>query len=131
MTEYSTIRTIELLLVFSMIGALITLLLIHTIIFSVIRRIEDYVATPGKELDSVRRVWGNGPIGRWMRAVHLHMFFIFRRLPLYGKSIEARFGDETTTVPTRLKMAFMVPMSLFYLFTLILIGCGVYLDKIP
>ncbi|HCW91477.1 MAG TPA: hypothetical protein DHU56_15695 [Marinobacter sp.] len=101
---------IKLASLFIILLGLIALLMTLTVFFGAIRKLESHIATPGKQLDEIKKIWGNGPIGRWMRAVHLHMFFVFRRLPLYGKSIEARFGDETTHVPTRLKMTFMVPM---------------------
>lgn len=131
MTEDGVVKIVALLGAFSIIGGLVTLLMIHTVFFGAIRKVEDHIATPGKQLDAIKHVWGNGPIGRWMRAIHLYFFFIFRRLPYWGRSIERRMGDEDTPVPRKLKMALMIPMSLFYLLTFIMFGCGIYLDIIP
>ena len=108
----------------------VTLIMVLTVCFGAIEKIESRISTPGKQLDGIKHVWGNGPIGRWMRAVHLYFFFVFRKLPVYGKTIETRMGDEVTPVPLRLKIALLVPMHLFFLLMIIVFGCSLYLDTL-
>lgn len=118
---------VKLASLFIILLGLVALLMTLTVFFGAIRKLESHIATPGKQLDEIKKIWGNGPIGRWMRAVHLYFFFLIRKLPVYGPIIGARMGDEKTPSPRRLKMALMIPMSLIFFLGLTLFGCAIYL----
>lgn len=103
----------EVLLVVSVLGGFFLLVLILTFLFPKIAEVESRIATPGKQLDGIREIWGNGPIGRWMRVVHVYFFFIFRNLPRIGPRIESRMGDEAEALPMGLKLWVILPVSVF------------------
>ncbi|WP_111497921.1 hypothetical protein [Marinobacter bohaiensis] len=109
-------------------GSLLTgLLLICFMItagFKKIKNIEGYIATEGKYLDHVRRLWGAGPIGRWMRLLHVFSFFALQAIPGLGTRMAARLGDEAQSVPLSLRLWAIVPMSLIYTLAIIVVICG-------
>src|SRR5690606_40003927 len=72
----------------------ILLLLMVTLFFRKTAEVERRVATPGKQLDEARSIWGNGPIGRWMRVTYVYAFVVFRHIPRIGPRIKSRMGDE-------------------------------------
>src|SRR5690554_5261328 len=81
-------------------GVGVTLMfLMVTFFFPKTVEVERRIATPGKQLDGIRIIWGNGPIGRWMRVIHVYAFFVYRNIPRVGKRIEARMGDEKEPLP--------------------------------
>lgn len=47
----------------SLVLAIILMFLIVTLLFRKTEEVERRIATPGKQLDSIRIIWGNGPIG--------------------------------------------------------------------
>jgi hypothetical protein len=100
----------------SLMLSVITLTLTISIFFSNIEEVERIIATPGKQLDGIKRVWGNGPLGRWFRAGHVWMFFAFRRVPIVGRRLEERMGDEMEPIPLHLKCWAIIPVTLFFLF---------------
>jgi len=126
MTDLNILRVAELLLVMSLIGSLTLLILMLTVFFKAVRTIENRIASPGKQLDGIRQVWGNGPLGRWMRIMHVYRFFIFRRLPVWGKSIEQRMGEENPGLPASLRLMLMVPMTLYIFLTVTFFVSGWY-----
>ena len=99
MNSEQLVAIAEVLLVVSVLGGFFLLVLILTFLFPKIAEVESRIATPGKQLDGIREIWGNGPIGRWMRVVHVYFFFIFRNLPRIGPRIESRMGDEAEALP--------------------------------
>lgn len=130
MTDQNLVRIAEVSLVCSLLAAAGMLFLVLTVFFGATRKIEDQIATRGKQLDGIKRVWGNGPIGRWMRSLHIYAFFLFRRLPRYGRTIESRMGDEDLPVPQNLKLLLIIPMTLYFVFMLIVILSGSYLKYV-
>lgn len=100
----------------SLMLSVITLVLTISVFFRKIEEVERIITTPGKQLDGIKRVWGNGPIGRWFRAGHVWMFFISRRIPFVGRRFEQRMGDESEPVPLHLKCWAIIPVTLFFLF---------------
>ncbi|MDX5387200.1 MAG: hypothetical protein LPK24_11770 [Marinobacter sp.] len=113
MNDEKLVNVVEVIFLISMLGGFFLLILILTILFPKVREVERRIATPGKQLDSIRYFWGNGPIGRWMRAVHVFVFFLFRNLPRIGVRIESRMGDESEALPTSLKLWVVLPVSAF------------------
>ncbi len=105
----------EKIMVFSMLGGFFLLILILTFFFPKVREIEGHISTPGKQLDGIRIIWGNGPIGRWMRVVHVYFFFVFRNLPRIGPRIESRMGDEREALPNGLKLWVLLPVSILFI----------------
>ncbi|MCG2582365.1 MAG: hypothetical protein KA296_15955 [Marinobacter sp.] len=93
---------------------IVLLFLMVTLFFRKTEEVERRIATPGKQLDGIRRIWGNGPIGRWMRVVHVFFFFVFRNLPRVGHRIESRMGDEREALPRGLKLWVILPVSVFF-----------------
>ncbi len=93
---------------------LVLLFLMVTLFFRRTEEVERRIATPGKQLDGIRNLWGNGPIGRWMRVVHVFLFFVFRNLPRVGHRIESRMGDEREALPRGLKLWVILPVSVFF-----------------
>lgn len=118
----------EVLLVVSMLGGFFLLILILTFLFPKIAEVESRIATPGKQLDGIRKIWGNGPIGRWMRVVHVYFFFVFRNLPRIGPRIGSRMGDEKEVLPIGLKLWVMLPVTLFFIFIVVSIPTAWYLE---
>ena len=106
---------------------LILLILMITLFFNKTVEVERRIATPGKQLDGIRMVWGNGTIGRWMRVIHVYAFFLFRNIPRFGSRIEARMGDELEPLPLSLKLWVLVPYSVFLILAFLFFLSGWYL----
>ncbi|MFT5722254.1 MAG: hypothetical protein ACI9W6_002580 [Motiliproteus sp.] len=83
-----------------------------TVAFKRIEEVERQIATPGKQLDMIRSVYRGGIAGRWMRALHVFGFFLFRKIPKYGPVISSRMGDEVVPVPRSLKLWATLPVGL-------------------
>ncbi|MEH6825852.1 MAG: hypothetical protein V7629_18310 [Motiliproteus sp.] len=106
---------------------LLSWLVVVTAAFKRIEEVERQIATPGKQLDMIRNVYREGPIGRWMRAMHVFNFFIFRKIPRYGSAISSRIGDEITPIPKALKIWVILPVGLASLFGTIFLMMSVVL----
>ncbi|WP_305965879.1 hypothetical protein [Marinobacter salsuginis] len=111
----------------SLVLAIILMFLMVTFFFRKTEEVERRIATPGKQLDSIRIIWGNGPIGRWMRISHVYVFFLFRHLPRIGPRIEARMGDENEVIPLSLKLWVIVPFSVYAVAVVLFFFTGWYL----
>lgn len=107
---------------------LILFILMVTLFFPKTAEVERRIATPGKQLEGIRIIWGNGLIGRWMRVMHVFAFFAFRNLPRIGPRIEARMGDEQEPLPTSLKLWVLVPYIMFLILMFLFCLSGWYLD---
>lgn len=127
MSNERLVTIAEVLMVASLGVGIILLALILTLFFRKIAEVERRIATPGKQLDGIRQVWGNGPIGRWMRVVHVYCFFVFRNLPRVGPRIESRMGDEKETLPFGLKLWATVPVTTFLILMATFVLTGWYL----
>ncbi len=95
----------------SMMGGLLGILFTITVAFSRIRIVEAQIAAPGAYLDMTKTLWGDGPWGRWIRAMNVWSFFIYRNLPLIGSRVEARMGKEDGPTPRHLKLWALIPVS--------------------
>ncbi|OHY80714.1 hypothetical protein BCA33_13690 [Marinobacter sp. AC-23] len=111
----ASVSVLEYSILISLALCLSSVMIALTAAFDKVRQIEDLVATPGKGLDEIRRVWGNGPIGRLMRLNWLFGFFTLRYLPVIGPQMKARLGDESPLVPIKLKLWLFIPMSIYLL----------------
>ncbi|ERS81926.1 hypothetical protein Q667_19365 [Marinobacter sp. C1S70] len=109
-----------------LIGVLLMFLMV-TLFFRKTEEVERRIATPGKQLDGIRSIWGNGPIGRWMRVSHVYAFFVFRKFPRIGARIESRMGDEEEPLPRSLKLWVIVPYTAFVILTFLFFFSGWYL----
>jgi len=127
MNSEQLVAIAEVLLVVSVLGGFFLLVLILTFLFPKIAEVESRIATPGKQLDGIREIWGNGPIGRWMRVVHVYFFFIFRNLPRIGPRIESRMGDEAEALPMGLKLWVILPVSVFFVSIIVSLMAAWYL----
>lgn len=105
----------------------ILLLLMVTLFFRKTAEVERRIATPGKQLDEIRSIWGNGPIGRWMRVMHVYAFLVFRHLPRIGPRIESRMGDESEPLPRSLKLWVIVPFTVYAILMFLFFFSGWYL----
>lgn len=94
----------------AMIICVLSILFTITFAFKRIAIVEAKIASPGKELDGIRKVWGGGPIGRWMRAGHVFLFFVVRKLPMC-RGIAERLGDEKEPIPLSLKLWAILPIG--------------------
>jgi hypothetical protein len=112
----------------SLVLAIILMFLMVTFFFRKTEEVERRIATPGKQLDSIRIIWGNGPIGRWMRISHVYVFFLFRHLPRIGPRIEARMGDENEALPLSLTLWVIVPFSVYAVSVVLFFFTGWYLE---
>ncbi len=93
MSEDQLTTLAEVTIVASLGIGVVLLFLMLTLFFPKTREVERRIATPGKALEGIRVVWGNGPIGRWMRVLHVNFFFGYRNVPRFGKRIADRMGD--------------------------------------
>ncbi len=114
MNDEKLVSIVEVIFLVSMLGGFLLLVLMLTVFFPKVMEVESRIATPGKQLDSIRNLWGSGPIGRWMRIVHVYIFFVFRNLPRIGARIESRMGDEREALPRSLKLWAVFPVSAFF-----------------
>jgi hypothetical protein len=114
----------------SMVAGLILVFLMITLFFGKIEEIERRVATPGKELDFRRRIWGNGPIGRWLRILDVYAFLVFRHLPRIGPRIESEWGDELEPLPRSLKLWGIVPYTATLVLGFLFFFSGWYLGAL-
>ncbi|MDL0433650.1 hypothetical protein QPM17_21125 [Marinobacter sp. TBZ242] len=106
---------------------IILMFLMVTLFFRKTAEVERRIATPGKYLDGMRIVWGNGPIGRWMRVAYIYAFFVFRNLPRIGPRIESRMGDENEPLPLSLKLWVIVPFTVYAILMFLFFFSGWYL----
>ncbi|MFT6914949.1 MAG: hypothetical protein ACJAWL_001248 [Motiliproteus sp.] len=106
--------------VFGVVGVLITI----TIAFKYIEEVERQIATPGKQLDMIRSFHRGGIAGRWMRALHVFGFFMFRKIPRYGPTISSRMGDEVVPISRSLTLWATLPVGLVGLFGIIFFVAG-------
>ena len=127
MSDEQLIVLAEITVVASLGVSLVLLFLMITLFFRKIEKVEQRIATPGKQLDGIRRIWGNGPIGRWMRVLHIYAFFVYRNIPRVGKRIEARMGDELEPLPLSLKLWATLPFTVYSLFVIAFFLSGFYL----
>lgn len=111
----------------SMICGLLGIFFTITVAFSRIREVETRIATPGTYLDMTRALWGSGPWGRWIRAMNVWSFFVYRNLPIMGDRIEARMGNEEQPTPQALKLWVLLPVSYTFLCAVIFVVSAVYL----
>jgi len=127
MSEHQLTTIAEIALVASLGVSLILMFLMVTLLFRKTEEVERRISTRGKQLDSIRIIWGNGPIGRWMRIWHVYVFFLFRHLPRIGPRIEARMGDENEPLPLSLKLWVIVPFSVYAFSAVLFFFTGWYL----
>ncbi len=117
----------EITIVASLGVGIILMFLMVTLFFRRTEEVERRIATPGKQLDGIRIIWGNGPIGRWMRVAHVYAFFVFRNLPQIGARIESRMGDESEPLPLSLKLWVIVPFTVYAVLMFLFFLSGWYL----
>lgn len=108
----------------SLILGFLLLLYLLTFGFKRIERVESEIATPGKQLEQNRKIWGNGPIGRWVRIIHIYGFFVFSKIPHFGPRFKGRMGDDSDSLTTGMKLWVVLPTSLFYLATILFFVCA-------
>ncbi|WP_372982612.1 hypothetical protein [Marinobacter sediminum] len=118
----------EVTIVASLVLGLILLVLMLTLFFRKTMEVERRISTPGKQLEFIRLIWGNGPIGRWMRVIHVYAFFVFRKIPRVGPRIEARMGDEREPLPLSLKLWVLVPFTVYAVLMFLFFLSGWYLE---
>lgn len=118
----------EYALIVSMLIGLFSICFIVTIAFPKIVDVERRIATTGKLIDSVRTVFSSGPIGRWTRALHVFAFFAFRKIPKYGSTIAARYGDEIEPLPMKLILWATIPHIVFFLSGIMFFVIGISLN---
>jgi|SRR5690554_762645 len=114
----------------SLVIGIVLLLLMVTLFFRKTVEVEQRIATPGKQLDEIRSIWGNGPIGRWMRVMHVYAFVVFRHIPRIGPRIESRMGDESEPLPLPLKLWVIVPFTAYAILMFLFFFSGWYLGAV-
>lgn len=114
----------------SLVIGFILLVLMVTLLFRKTVEVERRIATPGKQLDEIRSIWGNGPIGRWMRVMHVYAFVVFRHIPRIGPRIESRMGDESEPLPLSLKLWVVVPFTVYAVLMFLFFFSGWYLGAL-
>lgn len=127
MTDNKFTVLAEITIVASLGLGIVLLLLMVTLFFRKTVEVERRIATPGKQLDEICTIWGNGPIGRWMRVMHVYAFVVFRHIPRIGPRIESRMGDESEPLPLSLKLWVTVPYTAFVFFMFLFFFSGWYL----
>ena len=127
MSEEHLLVFAKVTLVASLSIGFVLLVLMVTLFFRKTVEVERRIATPGKQLDGIRIVWGNGPIGRWMRILHVYFFFLLRNLPRIGPRIEARMGDEHEPLPFSLRLWVLVPFTVYAVLMFLCLISGWYL----
>ncbi|WP_417513060.1 hypothetical protein [Marinobacter sp.] len=122
--ENSAVTFWEYALMISLPMGLLSVIFIVTIAFPKIADVELRIGTAGKLIDSVRTSFGGGPIGRWMRSLHVFAFFAYRRIPKYGSKLSARYGDEFEPLPLSLKLWATLPHIVFLLSGIVFFSVG-------
>lgn len=127
MNEEQLTALAEIILVASLGVGVVLMLLMVTLFFPKTREVERRIATPGKALDGIHVIWGNGPIGRWMRVMHVCAFFGYRNVPRFGRRIAGRMGDENEPLPLALKLWVVVPFTVYAFLMFLFFLSGWYL----
>lgn len=96
----------------AMVIGVLSMIFTIAIAFPKVREVESMIASPGKYLDITRAVWGGGPWARWIRSMTVWSFFVYRHLPIIGKNVEARMGEEEKPTPRTLKLWVLLPVSI-------------------
>ena len=102
----------------SMIGGILGILFTVTVAFSRIRMVEAKIAAPGAYLDMTKTLWGDGPWGRWIRAMNVWSFFTYRNLPV---------GKEEGVTPRHLKLWALIPVSFTFACAMIFAVSAIFL----
>lgn len=100
--------------VFFLTMALLAMLFVLFFSFAKTGEIENIVGSAGSAIQVQKGLWGNGPIGRLVRANYLAAFFFWRQVPGFGQTIAAKFGDVQAVVPWKLRRWVIIPMSVFW-----------------
>lgn len=111
----------------SMIGGLLGILFTVTVAFSRIRVVEAKIAAPGAYLDITKTLWGDGPWGRWIRAMNVWSFFTYRNLPVIGSKVALRMGTEDKATPRNLKLWALIPVSFTFVCAMIFALSAIFL----
>lgn len=111
----------------SMIGGLLGILFTVTVAFSRIRVVEAKIAAPGAYLDMTKILWGDGPWGRWIRAMNVWSFFTYRNLPVIGSKVALRMGTEDKATPRNLKLWALIPVSFTFVCAMIFALSAIFL----
>ncbi|MBL3825930.1 MULTISPECIES: hypothetical protein [Marinobacter] len=111
----------------SMIGGLLGILFTVTVAFSRIRVVEAKIAAPGAYLDMTKTLWGDGPWGRWIRAMNVWSFFTYRNLPVIGSKVALRMGTEDKATPRNLKLWALIPVSFTFVCAMIFALSAIFL----
>ncbi|MHA7811487.1 MAG: hypothetical protein ACX933_16870 [Marinobacter adhaerens] len=111
----------------SMIGGLLGILFAVTVAFSRIRVVEAKIAAPGAYLDMTKTLWGDGPWGRWIRAMNVWSFFTYRNLPVIGSKVALRMGTEDKATPRNLKLWALIPVSFTFVCAMIFALSAIFL----
>ncbi|AKV95546.1 hypothetical protein SAMN04487869_10959 [Marinobacter sp. DSM 26671] len=111
----------------SMIGGLLGILFTVTVAFSRIRVVEAKIAAPGAYLDMTKILWGDGPWGRWIRAMNVWAFFTYRNLPVIGSKVALRMGTEDKATPRNLKLWALIPVSFTFVCAMIFALSAIFL----
>lgn len=104
-------------------GALLSLLVIITIAFPRVARIEQKISTAGTSSQNHQKIWGSDPFGRLMRSSYVFTFLLFRSAPSNRLNrTAAQIGDVSAHLPLHLRLWGLVPpLGLFGCFSLLLI----------
>ncbi len=111
----------------SMIGGILGILFTVTVAFSRIRMVEAKIAAPGAYLDMTKTLWGDGPWGRWIRAMNVWSFFTYRNLPVIGSRVASRMGKEEGVTPRHLKRWALIPVSFTFACAMIFAVSAIFL----
>ncbi len=110
-----------------MIGGLLGILFTVTVAFPRIRMVEARIAAPGAYLDMTKTLWGDGPWGRWIRAMNVWAFFTYRNLPVIGSKVALRMGTEDKATPRNLKLWALIPVSFTFVCAMIFALSAIFL----
>ncbi|MBY6071283.1 hypothetical protein KUV35_08265 [Marinobacter salsuginis] len=111
----------------SMIGGLLGILFTVTVAFPRILMVEARIAAPGAYLDMTKTLWGDGPWGRWIRAMNVWSFFTYRNLPVIGSRVASRMGKEEGVTPRHLKLWALIPVSFTFACAMIFAVSAIFL----
>lgn len=127
MSDEVLVAIAETVVVASLGLGLVLLALMLTLFFRKTIEVEEEIAAPGTQLDGLRKMWGNGPIGRWMRVVNVFFYFALRNLPRIGPRMESRLVEERRRLPLALKLWAIVPVATFGFLMFLFFLSGWYL----